>query len=138
MLAETIATVKSTLNICDGIWGTNRLIEAAIALISAPEFIVFAIKRRKIRGITILLEYFFFIMADNQLPVKSPILAHISWMTTINGYWNGASQSILYPNCAPAWENVAIPDGSSSEVPVINPGPKDFKKGLNGNQIKKI
>ena len=84
-----------------------------------------------------LLEYFFFITADNLLPVKSPILAHISWMTIIKGYWNGATQSILYPNCAPAWENVAIPDGSSSDALLLIQD-LDFKKDLNGNHIKKI
>ena len=59
-------------------------------------------------------------------------------MMTIKGYWNGASQSILYRNCAPAWENVAIPYGSSSDAPIINPGPNEFKKDLNDNHIKKI
>jgi len=31
------------------------------------------------------------------------------------------------PYVAPAWEYVAIPDGSSSAAPVINPGPKNLK-----------
>ena len=137
-MADIIITVKIIVKTCDGIWGSKRLIEAAIALISAPAFIVFAISRRKIIGITTLLEYLFLIMADMPLPVKSPILVHISWITVIKGYWNSASHSILYPNCAPACENVAIPDGSSSEAPVIKPGPKDFKKDLNDNYKKRF
>src|SRR5713226_1525793 len=32
-------------------------------------------------------------------------------------------QSMPYPNCAPTWEYVAMPLGSSSEAPVISPGP---------------
>jgi hypothetical protein len=31
------------------------------------------------------------------------------------------------PNCAPAWEYVAMPLGSSSATPVINPGPTRAK-----------
>lgn len=36
-------------------------------------------------------------------------------------------QVIPRPNLAPACEYVAIPDGSSSEAPVINPGPNILK-----------
>jgi hypothetical protein len=75
---ETIMIVIIILNICDGIGGIKRLNEAAMALISAPEFIVFAINSKKIMGITILLEYFFFMTADKPFPVKRPILGHIS------------------------------------------------------------
>jgi hypothetical protein len=39
---------------------------------SAPIFIVFATKRRKIRGKTIFLEYFFLMIVPRPLPVKSP------------------------------------------------------------------
>ena len=38
------------------------------------------------------------------------------------------NQSELNPNCAPTWEYVAIPDGSSSDAPVTTPGPKFLKK----------
>src|SRR6202048_1615700 len=36
---------------------------------------------------------------------------------------------MLYPNCAPAWEYVAIPLGSSSAAPVMRPGPNCFTRG---------
>jgi hypothetical protein len=37
-------------------------------------------------------------------------------------------QSVARPKAAPACEYVAIPDGSSSLAPVINPGPSTFQK----------
>src|SRR5882672_2506371 len=37
---------------------------------------------------------------------------------------------MLYPNCAPAWEYVAIPLGSSSAAPVMRPGPNCFTRGF--------
>ena len=47
-----------------------------------------------------------------------------------------AAQSRLRPYWAPAWEYVAMPDGSSSEAPVISPGPSaahsPFPGGLRG------
>src|ERR1700719_5360847 len=36
---------------------------------------------------------------------------------------------MLKPNCAPAWEYVAIPLGSSSAAPVMSPGPNCFTRG---------
>ncbi|HEY7227507.1 MAG TPA: hypothetical protein VH481_05215 [Nitrososphaeraceae archaeon] len=47
-------------------------------------------------------------------------------MTVIIGNRYRAIHNIPRPNFAPACEYVAIPDGSSSEAPVINPGPNDF------------
>jgi hypothetical protein len=41
---------------------------------------------------------------------------------------NIANHSIPRPNFAPAWEYVAIPEGSSSDAPVIRPGPKNLNK----------
>jgi hypothetical protein len=38
-----------------------------------------------------------------------------------------ASHNIPRPNPAPACEYVAIPDGSSSDAPVIRPGPKNLR-----------
>jgi len=69
-------------------------------------------------------------IAARPLPVIRPILAHISCIAVIKGYWNITSHNIPKPNLAPAWEKVAIPDGSSSEAPVISPGPKDFRKSF--------
>jgi hypothetical protein len=42
-----------------------------------------------------------------------------------------ASHNIPRPNPAPACEYVAIPDGSSSDAPVIRPGPKNLRAFLN-------
>jgi hypothetical protein len=36
------------------------------------------------------------------------------------------------PSCAPAIEDVAIPDGSLSAEPVVKPGPSTDKKRLSG------
>src|SRR5450631_2379769 len=44
-------------------------------------------------------------------------------MPTISGYVNTMAHSVSSPNCAPACEYVAMPDGSSSAAPVIRPGP---------------
>ena len=94
-----------------------------MAPISAPMFIVFAIRRRIVSGKIIFFEYFCLITADNPLPVTRPTLAHISWIAVIIGYRNNTNQAIPNPNCAPACEYVAIPDGSASDAPVIIPGP---------------
>ena len=64
------------------------------------------------------------------LDVTAPILAHISCIDAINGNVMRDVQSVVNPNLAPAWEYVAIPDGSSSLAPVISPGPSDEKNFL--------
>lgn len=46
--------------------------------------------------------------------VVAPSFARIFYRASHNS-WN--------PNLAPAWEYVAIPDGSSSDAPVVSPGP---------------
>ena len=56
-------------------------------------------------------------------PVTNPIRAHISCMLIINGVVNSAVHNNDIPATAPACEYVAIPDGSSSDAPVIIPGP---------------
>src|ERR1019366_844739 len=66
-------------------------------------------------------------------PVVRPILPLISWMTAINGYVKRRVHVIAKPNCAPAWEYVAIPLGSSSDAPVMRPGPRTLRRrGLLG------
>src|SRR5512138_2377570 len=45
------------------------------------------------------------------------------WMAAISGSVNTTVHSTAKPNCAPAWEYVAMPLGSSSAAPVIRPGP---------------
>lgn len=54
------------------------MIDAAMAAMSAPMLIVFAIRRRLIIGKTTFFEYFLFITKANPLPVTRPIRAHIS------------------------------------------------------------
>jgi len=49
-----------------------------MAPISAPIFIVLAMRRKMTSGITIFLEYFFLMADAKPFPVTSPILAHIS------------------------------------------------------------
>ncbi len=69
-------------------------------------------------------------------PVTRPIRPLISWIAAISGKVNSMTQHIEKPNCAPAWEYVAMPEGSSSDAPVIRPGPSaaqsPFPGGLRG------
>ena len=62
-------------------------------------------------------------LAARPCPVTLPMRALTSWMPTISGYVNTTVHSVSRPNCAPACEYVAMPDGSSSAAPVISPGP---------------
>ena len=39
------------------------------------------------------------------------------------------------PSCAPAWLYVPIPEGSSSEAPVIRPGPSRLRKPLSASVV---
>ena len=63
------------------------------------------------------------ILAASPFPVTRPIRAHMDWTAAINGNASGIVHSMSRPNCAPAWEYVAMPLGSSSATPVISPGP---------------
>src|ERR1700682_902961 len=68
-------------------------------------------------------------------PVTMPIRAHIVWTAAISGQVTRAVHRSLVPNCAPATEYVAIPDGSSSAAPVITPGPsarQNLRRARNG------
>jgi hypothetical protein len=56
-------------------------------------------------------------------PVTRPIRAQISWITAMSGYEKSIVHSKPNPNWAPACEYVAMPLGSSSDAPVISPGP---------------
>ena len=53
--------------------------------------------------------------------------AHISCAIAMSGNVTGASQRKRNPCWAPACEYVAMPDGSSSEAPVVSPGPSVFQ-----------
>jgi hypothetical protein len=63
-------------------------------------------------------------------PVTLPILAAISWMATMSGKENSAVHNMENPNCAPACEYVAMPLGSSSDAPVMTPGPITSEKNV--------
>jgi len=58
--------------------------------------------------------------------------AHIICTAAISGQVISAVHSSEVPSCAPVMEYVAMPDGSSSAAPVINPGPRAPKKRLIG------
>jgi hypothetical protein len=57
------------------------------------------------------------------MPVTMPIRAHIICTHPMSGQVTNADQRNAVPNCAPAAEYVATPDGSSSAAPVVTPGP---------------
>src|SRR5947209_3645232 len=61
-----------------------------------------------------------------------PILAQMNWTATIRGKVKSAIQSVEKPRLAPAIEYVPMPEGSSSEAPVISTGPRRERKRLNG------
>src|SRR5205085_4652073 len=61
-----------------------------------------------------------------------PILAQMNWTAAIRGKVKSAIQSVEKPNDAPAIEYVPMPEGSSSEAPVMSPGPRRARKRLNG------
>ena len=64
------------------------------------------------------------------MPLTIPILAQVSKTAIINGKVNKAVHSVAKPSDAPATAYVPIPEGSSSEAPVISPGPRSLKKRL--------
>lgn len=111
-------------------YGIIVFAESDIMLMSAPIFMIFAIKRRKTIGKTTFFEYFFFMIAANPLPFSRPNLADISWTTSIRGRVNNTVHNKPNPNFAPAWEKVPMLAGSSSDAPVIKPGPRNFKNDL--------
>jgi len=57
-------------------------------------------------------------------PLTIAMRAHMPWMTAIIGVVTSVSHNIEYPVDAPATEYVEMPEGSSSEAPVMNPGPR--------------
>jgi hypothetical protein len=61
-------------------------------------------------------------------PVVRPMRALMIWTVVMSGYENNIVHSIENPNCAPTCEYVPMPLGSSSEAPVMNPGPNRRKK----------
>ena len=58
------------------------------------------------------------------LPVTKPMRPHISCTAAMKGKEKGAVQSCWRPKAAPVCAYVPMPEGSSSEAPVMNPGPK--------------
>src|SRR5450755_4789475 len=60
-------------------------------------------------------------------PVARAVRSQISCTPAINGNVSNDTHNNPSPNCAPACEYVATPDGSSSEAPVTKPGPNARK-----------
>lgn len=65
-------------------------------------------------------------------PVSIPTRAVVNKTNPISGHMNSGAQRTDVPNCAPAMEYVAMPDGSLSAVPAVNPGPRTERKLLSG------
>jgi hypothetical protein len=66
--------------------------------------------------------------ATSPRPVTMPMRAHMICTAAISGQVSRAVQRRPSPNCAPAIEYVAMPDGSSSAAPVTTPGPSASQK----------
>src|SRR5712664_656760 len=66
------------------------------------------------------------------MPLTIPIRAQVSCTEAINGQVNRAVQRVVKPSEAPATAYVPMPEGSSSDAPVISPGPSTFRKRLIG------
>src|SRR5262249_33027332 len=61
-------------------------------------------------------------------PVTIPMRAQVIWTTAMRGQVTPMVQSRDVPRAAPALEQVAMPEGSSSAAPVISPGPSDERR----------
>src|SRR4030088_3559357 len=61
-----------------------------------------------------------------------PSRAHVFWTAAISGKVRSAIQSVWSPRLAPATAYVPIPLGSSSDAPVMKPGPRIMPAFLSG------
>jgi hypothetical protein len=61
--------------------------------------------------------------SPSPVPVARAVRSHISCTAAMRGYVRRAAQRNDRPYFDPAWAYVAIPEGSSSEAPVMSPGP---------------
>src|ERR1035437_4733871 len=52
------------------------------------------------------------------------------WTAVCMGSIAMVVQSVAKPYCAPAWAYVPMPEGSSSDAPVIRPGPRALPRRL--------
>ncbi len=75
------------------------------------------------------------IRSARPFPVTAPIRAHISCVTISASVTGISSQSIEYPNCAPAIEYVWIPPTSLSALAVMIPGPTIEKNSSSERRI---
>src|SRR5262249_51379483 len=66
-------------------------------------------------------------MCARPRPVCRARRAHISCMAAMRGKVTSALNSCAYPTCAPVCAYVPMPEGSSSDAPVISPGPSAFR-----------
>lgn len=128
MVATPIPTPKSTTKTR----GCNRVsIPAASAMPerSAPTLMVLATNKTTQASMRTQRGNFWRSALARPFPVTMPICAHMNWTQPMNGQVMKAVHSCAVPSCAPAIEYVAIPDGSSSAAPAINPGPNKEKNG---------
>ena len=105
---------------------------SAMPIKSAPTLIEFAANSAQATMISTQRGNFSRSAPPSPRPVTIPIRAHMNCTQPMNGQVRNAVHNWAVPNCAPAIEYVAIPDGSSSAAPVIRPGPRTEKKRLSG------
>src|SRR5437016_10321170 len=72
------------------------------------------------------------------IPLTIPILAHMNSTAVIIGKVASAVQRIENPSDAPATAYVPMPEGSSSDAPVIRPGPRIFRNRLRGFRSRSV
>src|SRR5512144_3056473 len=78
------------------------------------------------------------IFRASPLLVSHPMQALISWIAVMQGSVRKMVQVNAKPNCAPAWEYVAMPLGSSSAAPVVRPGPRALKRRLKCRRVRRF
>src|SRR5512143_3828262 len=58
----------------------------------------------------------------------------MNWIVAVSGKVKSAVQRVAKPNAAPAEAYVPMPEGSSSDAPVMNPGPRRPRNRFNGDR----
>lgn len=106
------------------ICGHNNCTAFAMAPKFAPMLNTLAANNNNVQTMSNFLGKYSRIVPANPRPVTSPMRAHISCTTAIRGNVSAASHNSWKPYCAPVCEYVAMPDGSSSDAPVVRPGPR--------------
>ena len=122
-----MSTANPIANTGVGSAGNSSWVDAAIAPMSEPILKVFAATTRNTIGYSTHFGYRRRTIAASPSPVTAPMRMHASCTATMSGKVSSIVHRVPKPNCAPACEYVAIPDGSSSAAPVTSPGPKIFR-----------